>query len=180
MGGGYTIYAFPACYRKMLCGTENFVFVQLYCVFVFCTRIGLFFGGVFQIAAGFWDSISADMLPAVKYAVIPVSGKCGGSNGGWDNSFLVCCPCEKVTFIKQGLVIRFCWILNYYFSQGGIVPWKIRNAVLNAVHKILSVFPITKIVMPAEIIFTPQLLHWLKKSRSSVMSAVIEVMWRIG
>jgi hypothetical protein len=48
------------------------------------------------------------MLPAVKYAVIPVSGKCGGSNGGWDNSFLVCCPCEKVTFIKQGLVIRFC------------------------------------------------------------------------
>jgi hypothetical protein len=53
MGGGYTIYAFPACYRKMLCGTENFVFVQLYCVFVFCTRIGLFFGGLFQIAAGF-------------------------------------------------------------------------------------------------------------------------------
>ena len=40
--------------------TECFVTIKsslvrqmVYCVFVFCTRIGLFFGGVFQIAAGF-------------------------------------------------------------------------------------------------------------------------------
>lgn len=42
------------------------------------------------------------MLPAVKYAVILVSGICDGGDGDRDNSFLVCCPCEKVTFIKQG------------------------------------------------------------------------------
>ncbi|MBD5450769.1 MAG: hypothetical protein HDR28_11640 [Lachnospiraceae bacterium] len=45
MGSGYTIYAFHACYHKMLYGTEIFVFVQLYCVFIFCTCIGLFFWG---------------------------------------------------------------------------------------------------------------------------------------
>jgi len=44
------------------------------------------------------------MLPAVKYAVIPVSGICGGGDGGWDNRSDACYSYEKAASMMLGTV----------------------------------------------------------------------------
>lgn len=70
--------------------------------------------------------------------------------------------------------------LRTKLNKEKISPWRIQNAALNAVLKILSVFLITKTVMPVETIFILQTLHWWKKSRLYAMSAAIADMWKIG